>query len=306
MSKLNKILKNKLDFIDGIYVKETEIQTTKIIQKFYQNDPFPNYKNNDNKNSILNIGDKNYVAKKIKDKFKFNKVILEVGAGTCQLSNYLAIGTNNKIFAMDTTLESLKLGKDFSDNNHIKNVTYIKADLFDDIFDKNIFDLVWCSGVLHHTKDPYKGFIKILNYVKENGYIIIGLYNKIFRIKTILRKYLYKIFGKKIIMVLDPHLRKIQNENDKINSWINDQYEHPVESLHTLDEVLRWFKNNNVEYINSIPSVTNNTHLNLFKKDIEGDWFSRILTQFFSIFSPLANEGGLFIVIGKKKTNDIR
>ena len=40
MSKLNKILKNKLDFIDGIYVKETEIQTTKIIQKFYQNDLF--------------------------------------------------------------------------------------------------------------------------------------------------------------------------------------------------------------------------------------------------------------------------
>ena len=100
MNELSKILKNKLDFIDGIYVKETEIQTTKIIQKFYQSDPFPNYKNNENKNSILNIGDKNYVARKIKDKFKFNKLILEVGAGTCQLSNYLAIGTNNKIFAM--------------------------------------------------------------------------------------------------------------------------------------------------------------------------------------------------------------
>ena len=136
MNELNKILKKKLDFIDGIYVKETEIQTTKIIQKFYKNDPFPNYKNNENKNSILNIGDKNYVARKIKDKFKFNKLILEVGAGTCQLSNYLAIGTNNKIFAMDTTLESLKFGKEFSDNNHIKNVTYIKADLFDNIFDE--------------------------------------------------------------------------------------------------------------------------------------------------------------------------
>ena len=53
-----------------------------------------------------------------------------MGAGTCQLSNYLAIGTNNKIYAMDTTMESLKLGKQFSDKNYIKNITYIKLILF--------------------------------------------------------------------------------------------------------------------------------------------------------------------------------
>ena len=54
---------------------------------------------------------------------------------------------------------------------------------------------------------------------------------------------------------MDPYLRSLDKENSekKINSWIRDQYEHPVESLHTLDEVLSWFKNNNIEYINSIP-----------------------------------------------------
>ena len=73
MIKNSNIFKNKLNIVDGIFVKETKIETTKIIQKFYQNDPFPNYKKNENKNSILNVGDKNFVAKKIKDKFKFNK-----------------------------------------------------------------------------------------------------------------------------------------------------------------------------------------------------------------------------------------
>ena len=29
---------------------------------------------------------------------------------------------------------------------------------------------------------------------------------------------------------------------------------HPIESLHTLDEVLNWCKYNNIEYISSIPS----------------------------------------------------
>ena len=35
---------------------------------------------------------------------------------------------------------------------------------------------------------------------------------------------------------------------------MQDQYLHPVESLHTIDEVLNWFKLNNIEYISSIPS----------------------------------------------------
>ena len=43
----------------------------------------------------------------------------------------------------------------------------LKADLFDDLFVHNIFDLVWCSGVLHHTKDPYGGFKNIQNFVKK-------------------------------------------------------------------------------------------------------------------------------------------
>ena len=298
---MNYFKENVIIDENGIYQKETKAEATKLIEKFYKTEPFPNYKKDENKSSILKTGDSNLVAKKIKEKFKFGKNILEVGAGTCQLSNYLAIGTNNKIFALDATIESLKLGKKFSDENSIKNTTFIKADLFDDLFVHNMFDLVWCSGVLHHTKDPYGGFRNIQNFIKKDGYIIIGLYNKIFRIKTVVRQFLYKFFGKKIVMVLDPHLRKIKNEDKKIDAWINDQYEHPIESMHTFDEVLKWFDLNDIEFINSIPCLGNFNDNEIFERNNRGDKLSRMLTQFFSIFSPLANEGGLFIMIGKKK-----
>ncbi len=294
--------KKELDLIDGIYQKESNIKTSKIIQSFYKSKPFPNFSNNDNKSTILDIGDKNIIAKNIKNFFKFNKKILEVGSGTSQLSNYLAIGTNNDVVAMDTTLDSLKLGKEFSEKNSINNITYVKADLFEDIFLENSFDLVWCSGVLHHTSDPYSGFKNILRYLKKDGYIIIGLYNKIFRVRTIIRKYLFKLFGKKILMYLDPHLKKLDNKEnkEKIDAWINDQYQHPVESLHTIDEVLDWFKKNKIEYINSIPNFGKNYNPNLFDKVDRGDVVSRFLAQFFAIFSPLGGEGGLFIIVGKK------
>ncbi len=294
--------KKELIKVDGIYQKETNIRTSKIIQDFYKTKPFPNFSTIDSKSTILEIGNKNIIAKNIKQFFKFNKKILEVGSGTSQLSNYLAIGTNNDVIAMDTTLDSLKIGKVFSEKNGIKNITYVKADLFEDIFKDNVFDLVWCSGVLHHTSDPYGGFKNILKFLKKDGYIIIGLYNKIFRIRTLVRKYLSKVFGKKILMKFDPHIKKLNYKlnEEKINAWINDQYYNPVESLHTFDEVLNWFKKNNIEYINSIPNIGKNYNDNLFIKVDSGDYVSRFLSQFSSIFSALGGEGGLFILVGKK------
>ena len=59
---------------------------------------------------------------------------------------------------------------------------------------------------------------------------------------------------KKIINYLDPTLRNLKLDEDEKNAWIRDQYIHPIESLHTIDEVLNWFNNNNIEFISSIPS----------------------------------------------------
>ena len=40
-----------------------------------------------------------------------NSMFVEIGSGTSQVSNYLAYGTNNKIFALDPTIRSLEMGK---------------------------------------------------------------------------------------------------------------------------------------------------------------------------------------------------
>ena len=104
-------------------------------------------------------------------------------------------------------------------------------------------------------------------------------------------------------MILDPTLRKIKKGNDnQIKSWIRDQYEHPVESLHTLDEVLNWFDDNNIEFISSIPQCENESYeKSLFKKRSKGTFLSRYFSQISMLFNELGSDGGLFIVIGKKK-----
>ena len=290
---------------EGIIDFDISDKVTSNVGKFYEEDPFPNYKLNDNKQTILKIGDQNILLKEFKKFIGYNKSIIEIGSGTCQLANYLAIGTNNKVFAFDGSLHSLKLGKDFATKNEINNIEFVRGDIFDKNFNNNVFDHIWCNGVLHHTKNPYEAFRSIIPSLKKDGYILLGLYNKIGRVRTKVRKYIYKFFGKKVVMMLDPVLRSIPNDSqDKINAWIKDQYTHPVEFTHTFDEVLKWFEDNNIEFINSIPfcSMTESYKNNLFEKNSKGTFFERIFQQILMIFSRHGSEGAIFIFIGKKKS----
>ena len=229
---------------------------------------------------------------------------MEVGCGTGQLSIYFALANNNEIVALDPTIDSINLGKNFSKKNNIFNIKFVNADILDDVLVDNYFDFIWCNGVLHHTKNPYKAFEIVAKSLKKKGYILVGLYNKIGRLRTIIRKYFSKIFGYKFLEIFDPTLKNLKISKDEKKAWVLDQYFHPIESLHTLDEVLSWFRKNNIEYINSMPTCDFEGYQgyeNLFEKKSEGDWYTRFWNQFSMIFNKLGSDGGLFIVIGRKK-----
>ena len=300
---MSDFIKKDFEKKNGILSFSITDDETKKVTDFYKITPFPNYKDNDNKQSILEKGDRNLLARKFKKFIGFKKKVLEVGCGTGQLSIYFSLGTNNKIVGFDPTIQSLNLAKNFADKNEITNIEFINADIFDDVLVDNYFDFVWCNGVLHHTKDPYKAFEIVTKSLKDKGYILVGLYNKIGRTRTILRKYLGKIFGTKFLEIFDPTLKNLKISDEERKSWVKDQYFHPIESLHTLDEVLDWFKKNNIEFINSIPSCDfefSQDFENLFEKKSRGSFYSRFLNQISMIFNRLGSDGGLFIVIGKK------
>lgn len=295
-------LKKELPKRGKIYKKEVLDESTNKVVEFYREAPFPNYKSDDNKSTILEKGDKSYLAREFKKFIGYKKNILEVGCGTGQLSIYFSIGTNNNVVGLDPTIYSLDLAANFAEKNEINNVEFINADIFDDVLKDEFFDFLWCNGVLHHTKDPYGAFKIMIKSLKKEGYVLIGLYNKIGRIRTLVRKYIYKIFGLKILSLLDPTLKNLKISEDEKKSWVRDQYLHPIESLHTLDEVLKWFDENNIEFINSIPSsdFEEGYSNNLFKKKSKGSLYSRLFNQFIMIFNQLGSDGGLFVVIGKK------
>ena len=118
---------------DGILSFEIKDEKTKKVTEFYDEKPFPNYKNDDNKNTILNKGDKNFLANQFKKFIGYKKNVLEVGCGTGQLSNYFAIGTNNNIVG----------------NGNSNNTT-------------NTFGIRWVLTDIHRQTKPYasKGILR--------------------------------------------------------------------------------------------------------------------------------------------------
>ena len=165
MKILKKSHRSKFENNNGIMSSKIREETTRKVSNFYSEAPFPNYQGFENTLVLSKIVSENKFLKDLKSHIGFNKSFVEVGSGTCQLSLAMAIGTNNLIVAMDPTTESLELGVKFAKNNNINNVIFLNSDIFDDNLEDSFFDVVWCSGVLHHTKDSKKGFEIISKWV---------------------------------------------------------------------------------------------------------------------------------------------
>ena len=129
-----------------------------------------------------------------------------------------------------------------------------------------------------------------------------GLYNWYGRLITDFRRYIFNLTNDKY-KFLDPRIKNDDRNDKKRNSWFNDQYKHPHESKHTISEVLKWFDNNNFDFVNAIPKVKPFSPITinekLFKKSSKGNILHHFLSQIGTIKSGY-KEGGLFLMIGKK------
>jgi len=281
--------------------KNNKIDVTTDVKQFYEKMPFPDYDDIDSISSLVEKSEKGFYAKFLNEQIPFNAKVLEVGCGTGQLTNYLSLASR-EVVGTDMCLNSLRLAENFRKINNLNNAKIFQMNLFNPVFLEKSFDLVICQGVLHHTSDPYGGFKSIQNLVRPGGFIIIGLYNWYGRLITDFRRFIFNLTNDKY-KFLDPRLKNDDRGERKRNSWFNDQYKHPHESKHTISEVLKWFDNNNFNFVNAIPKVKPFTPITinekLFKKSSKGHILHHLLSQIGTIKSGY-NEGGLFLMIGKK------
>jgi SAM-dependent methyltransferase len=275
---------------------------TETIRRFYEEHPFPDYDDTEDVGSLIEKSLARGFPEMLNRSIAPHATVLEVGCGTGQLGNFLSIAAR-RVLSADLCLNSLRLAESFRSRQSLGGVTFAQMNLFALPLRPERFDVVICTGVLHHTSAPRRGFRGLLRHVRPGGHVVIGLYNRFGRLRTRLRARLPGALGDRLA-ARDPYLRQHGVQSRKREAWLMDQYRNPHESLHTVDEVLRWFDEDGIEFRRALPGTVFRSEFSLdyrrslFEPESRGSRLDRWLTQMEQMLTDA--EGGLFVMIGRK------
>jgi SAM-dependent methyltransferase len=268
------------------------------VRQFYEGVPFPNYPPCASLSWLRARAERSEFARLIDRAIPADARVAEIGCGTGQMSLYLA-HADRVVIGADLTRASLQLGAAAAQRFGIHQVRFIETDLHRPGMRAGAFDVVYSSGVLHHTPDPSAAFARIARLARPGGIIVLGVYNAFARIPLRARRLVARLSGYRLIPC-DPVLRDRESEPERRKAWVRDQYQHPEEHRHTLAEVQGWFAENGVEFLRSYPSaLLCQDSEELFTRAADNWHFEGWLAQLGWI-ATLGHEGGLFVTVGRR------
>lgn len=277
-------------------------RSTDVVRQFYDRAPFPGYPPRDSLSAFRVRAERSRLPQLLDRAIPADARIAEIGCGTGQMALYLG-RADRVIVAADLSRAALTLGAQAARRYGLDHVTFVETDLHRPGLKSAAFDVVYSSGVLHHTANPRRAFAHVARLARPGGFVIIGVYNTFARIPLRLRRTVARATRHRMVP-WDPILRERRHEPERREAWLRDQYQHPQEHCHTVAEVQRWFSANGVEYLRSFPStVLEDESADLFAPAVDNWRIERSIAQIGWMWS-LGKEGGLFLAIGQRQDPD--
>ncbi len=185
-NKLKKRIEKLSQIKDQVSIK---------VRDQYEEHPYPRWPDNfvntrknqfQGEGAIYNSLYEDIILKSIlPNKIKFTKKIENIliagcGTGFHPISIAL-INQDLKVDAIDLSLASIAYGKRIADKNNIKNINWIHGDILEISNIDKEYDLIESAGVLHHMKNPKKGFDILTEKLIAGGIFKLSLYARSFR-----------------------------------------------------------------------------------------------------------------------------
>ncbi len=253
-----------------------------IVSKFYHKIQFPGHYT---QKEVIKKSEDFFLVDYIRLKdLPFKGKILEAGCGSGYTTHVIATCRRDiEITGIDFSKGSLEFAENFTKENNYYNTKFQWMDLRDIKFPENSFDMLICSGVLHHIENPRPIFTNLCKLVKSNGVVIAGLYHPWGRFSTHTRQKFFKITGGGMRWV-DPRIRTENWTEQRKETWYRDQYEHPHEEDYSHKTLRKWFEEEDISYVGALPKF-------------DGSDFSYNMYM----LTKMGSQGGLFIFVGRKK-----
>lgn len=271
---------------------------TDAVRRFYERAPFPGYPPRDSLPMLHARAERSAFARLVHQAIRGDARIVEIGCGTGQMCLYLA-RADRVVIGADLTRAALLLGAAAARRFGLAQVQFVETDLRQPGLKAGSFDVVYSSGVLHHTPNPRQSFARLAELARPGGTIVLGVYNAFARVPLRLRRLVARWSGFRLIPC-DPVLRDRHNEPARRQAWLRDQYQHPEEHRHTLAEVQGWFAENHVEYLRAYPSAVLGEEPGELFAHAADNWRPEGWLAQLGWMRALGHEGGLFFTIGRR------
>jgi len=167
-------------------INVTENKVSKLVREQYEANPYPRWIN-------LGLSPEPQTIRAVmhglkvnldlnEHQFPANPEILIAGCGTGQ--HALSVASrfqNSSVIAIDLSLSSLSYAVRKTKELSVANIDYMQGDILKlNTLDRQ-FDIIESAGVLHHMEDPLAGWKVLVDLLKPQGLMRIGLYSEIAR-----------------------------------------------------------------------------------------------------------------------------
>jgi len=192
-------------------------KTSLLMKRQYEENPFPRWRFT---LRPIKGNDINEFTNRYSGTFFKKPEILIAGCGTGQQAMAWSAYKDSKIYAVDLSSESLAYAIRKAKEKNIKNVNFYHLDLLDlELLNKK-FDIIISTGCLHHMEKPEDGLESLVNVLKPQGLIYLGLYSKRARSEI---EWTRKYIQKRKIDVTEDNMRSfrtkiLNSENKKLQS----------------------------------------------------------------------------------------
>jgi 2-polyprenyl-3-methyl-5-hydroxy-6-metoxy-1,4-benzoquinol methylase len=183
--------------------------------------------------------------------------ILVAGCGTYQAAIIAAKNKNSMITGIDISENSVAIQKNMVEKEGIKNINLQVSSIMEFDYEKK-FDLIICSGVLHHLENPNENLKHLGQLVKEDGVVTVMVYNffgrqGVYNIQAIVKllDLPHDIHGaRKLSMIIDslPQTHSVNNyiKNNKELFYLEnfmDTFFNPHDVCYTALEIPKLIQN---------------------------------------------------------------
>ncbi len=185
------------------------------------------------------------------------------GTGSKAVASAIGLGANARVLGVDLSETSLAYATWMSMKHGVSNLEYLRMDLLELPQLGRQFDLVECTGVLHHLRDPAMGAQALAAVTRPGGLVHISLYSESARDEVIRLRQRYE---HRIEEISDDEVREfrwrlMQEDPDSVNERLclrwdffdlarcRDLLFHPLEHRYSVRSAVRMLSEVGLEFL---------------------------------------------------------